>query len=128
MTSVRGRSSTTNPYLPGPGWDGHYINVQLGEDLVTNPEPGASPEEFVIANLTFDDDIEIQYIRYSNLVPAGETILSREQALELSGHLETLHKHFKTLYGGGPDFAMEIEFKITVDGDLAIKQARPWIE
>ena len=43
--------------------------------------------------------------------------------------LEVIHDHFKGLYNPGADepFAMEIEFKITSDDILAIKQARPWV-
>ena len=40
-----------------------------------------------------------------------------------------IHNHFKTLYDPQADdpFAMEIEFKITSEDILAIKQARPWV-
>ena len=45
----------------------------------------------------------------------------------LRSNLETIHNHFKTLYGvqDGADYAIEIEFKITAANKLAIKQARP---
>ena len=54
--------------------------------------------------------------------------MTREQALELRGYMNTLHSRFRTLYGGNNEFAMEIEFKITAAGDIIIKQARPWVD
>ena len=119
---------TKNIYIPGPGWDGHYVNAQVGENLITNPEPGSIPENYIIANLSFGSDYEIQYIRRSNLLPEGETVLSRDQALELKDYMDIIHSHFKSLYGGNSAFAMEIEFKVTAEGVFAIKQARPWID
>ena len=55
--------------------------------------------------------------------------MSDEQLEQLRGHLAVIHDHFERLYNPGPDepFAMEIEFKITSDNILAIKQARPWV-
>ncbi len=125
---ANGVGVTKNPFIPGTGWDGHYVNVQVGENLVTNPPPGTVPEEYTIANLGFGADYEIQYIRRSNLVPEGETVLSREQALELKDAMNILHNHFRPLYESPAGFAMEIEFKIDRDGELAIKQARPWVD
>ena len=125
---ANGVGVTKNPYLPGAGWDGHYMNVQVGENLITNPEPGSLPDEFTIANLTFDNAFEIQYIRHSNLITEGETVMSREQALQLRGYMATLHNRFRSLYRGNSAFAMEIEFKITAVGEIVIKQARPWVD
>ena len=55
--------------------------------------------------------------------------MSNDQLDQLRDHLTVIHDHFAVLYNPGPDepFAMEIEFKITSDNILAIKQARPWI-
>jgi hypothetical protein len=125
---ANGVGVTKNPFIPGPGWVGHYVNVQVGENLITNPEPGALPDEFTIAPLGNGGTIEIQYIRHSNLIPEGETVMTRAQALELRGYMSRLHSHFKTLYSGDSAFAMEIEFKITAAGDIIIKQARPWVD
>jgi len=125
---ANGVGVTKNPYLPGAGWVGHYMNVQVGENLITNPEPGSLPDEFTIANLSGGGGFEIQYIRHSNLIPAGETVMSRDQTLKLRGYMATLHNRFKTLYRGNSNFAMEIEFKVTAAGDLVIKQARPWVD
>ena len=55
--------------------------------------------------------------------------MSDAQLDQLRSHLIATHEHFKELYEpeSGEPFAMEIEFKITSDNILAIKQARPWI-
>ena len=125
---ANGVGVTKNIFIPGPGWEGHYVNVQIGENLVTNPPPGSVPEEYIIANLSFGNELELQYIRHSNLVPEGENILSRDQAIELESAMQDLHFHFRPLYGYPAGFAMEIEFKLDSAGELAIKQARPWVE
>ncbi|MEN8736525.1 MAG: PEP/pyruvate-binding domain-containing protein [Akkermansiaceae bacterium] len=111
-----------------PNWEGYYLNVQIGEDLVTNPDTESIPEEMLVASLA-TSEYEIQYIRSSNQVEAGERILTRAQVLDLVNKMRRLNTHFDALYPGfDPDFAMEIEFKITEQGLLIIKQARPWVE
>lgn len=111
-----------------PTWEGYYVNSQIGEDLVTNPELNSTPEELLAADLLGDEPYEIQYIRFSNQLPTGETVLTKAQVLELVDALKQLNSHFRSLYRPVPsDFAMEVEFKITEDGNLVIKQARPWV-
>ena len=123
---ANGVGVTTNIF--DPAWEGHYVNVQVGENLVTNPEAGTIPEEYLIAELLGGSD-EIQYIRFSNLLPRGETILTRTQALDLKIKMDMVHNHFRSLYqpSNWSSWAMEVEFKITDDGELLVKQARPWI-
>jgi hypothetical protein len=55
--------------------------------------------------------------------------MSEAQIYQLRDHLKMIHSRFETLYksGEGEPFLMEIEFKITAQGILAIKQARPWV-
>ena len=55
--------------------------------------------------------------------------MSNAQIGQLRRHLQDIHDHFEGLYNPEPDepFAMEIEFKITSDDVLSIKQARPWV-
>ena len=104
--------------------ESYYVNTQLGEDLVTNPEAHSVPEEILLYPLGV-----FAVLATSNLVPPGELLMSDEQLEQLRGHLAVIHDHFERLYNPGPDepFAMEIEFKITSDNILAIKQARPWV-
>ncbi len=117
---------TTNIF--DPRWEGHYVNVQVGENLVTNPEAGSIPEEYLIARLAGFAD-EIQYIRFSNQLPDGQTVLTRSQALDLKAKMNLVHSHFRAKYNPGDTstWAMEVEFKITETGSLLIKQARPWV-
>ncbi len=105
--------------------DKYYVNSQLGEDLVTNPDAHSIPEE---VQLDPDDD-RYYYISTSNLVDPGDLLLSEAQLLDLRDHLKVIHDRFEELYDlpTRDPFAMEIEFKITSDDILAIKQARPWV-
>ncbi len=116
-----------------PNWIGYYVNVQVGENLVTNPTQDAIPEEFLISLLLADPEIgnyeyEIQYVRKSNRRVDGQPILSQQQVFDLAGRLRLIQTHFKRLYKGDNDFGMEIEFKINQSEQLVIKQARPWID
>ena len=110
---------------PIRGQDGdYYVNTQIGEDLVTNPEAHSVPEELLLRSLG-----NYTILATSNLVEPGQFLMSDDQLRQLRAHLEVIHDHFKGLYDPGPDepFAMEIEFKITSANTLAIKQARPWV-
>ena len=102
----------------------YYVNTQLGEDLVTNPEAHSVPEEILL-----DRDGSYFVLVTSNLVEPGELLMSDAQLIQLRDHLTVIHDHFEGLYNPGPGepFAMEIEFKITSEDILAIKQARPWV-
>ena len=111
------------------GWEEtYYVNTQVGEDLVTNPEAHSVPEELLLG------PVGGRYGPYtilgtSNQVLPGQLLLTDAQLAQLRQSLEVIHDHFEALYNPGPGepFAMEIEFKITSDDILAIKQARPWV-
>ena len=110
---------------PIRGQDGdYYVNTQIGEDLVTNPEAHSVPEELLLRSLG-----NYTILATSNQVLPGQLLMSDDQLRQLRAHLEVIHDHFKGLYDPAPGepFAMEIEFKITSENILAIKQARPWV-
>lgn len=101
----------------------YYLNVQVGEDLVTNPDAESSPEEILLAWYKEDGD---QIVRKT---ADGKPLMTSEQLDELRSRLAKIHAKFAKLYGKGDQdkFAMEIEFKISKEGKLVIKQARPWV-
>jgi pyruvate, water dikinase len=111
-----------------PNWIGYYVNAQLGESLVTNPDPNAVPEEFLIAELVGATRYEIQYVTFSSLLAAGQTVITRAHAEQLADTMSLIQNRFKTLYQGDSTFAMEIEFKVDVANQLVVKQARPFAE
>ena len=119
---ANGVAVSFDPFYDGPGR--YYVNTQLGEDLITNPLPRSVPEELLLL-----PDGNYLVRSTSNLVGRGELLMSDAQLVQLAQHLTTIHEHFEALYKPGPGepFAMEIEFKITSDDILAIKQARPWV-
>ena len=102
----------------------YYVNSQLGEDLVTNPDAHSAPEEILL-----HQGGEYTVLATSNQMQRGQLLMSDAQMDQLRRHLELIHDEFAELYGVEADepFAMEIEFKITSDDILSIKQARPWV-
>ena len=106
----------------------YYLNSQVGEDLVTNPEGFSLPEEILL-------DVDglgasgYELLRRSNLVPPGEQVLSVDYLDSLRGYMEIIHAEFEDRYQAADDsdFGMDIEYKVDSVGRLVIKQARPWI-
>ncbi len=121
---ANGVAVTRDPIYQSTG--NYYVNAQLGEDLVTNPEALSVPEEVLLSS----SGTTVTRIRYSNLVPDGTPVVPLARLNELRGHLTRIQSQFRLLYGvpAAQPFAMEIEFKVTKDGLLAIKQARPWLD
>ena len=104
----------------------YYLNTQVGEDLVTNPQEQSVPEEIL---LDWWDSNNYRVVTSSNRTSDNKRILTREYLRQLSFYLGTVHNKFSQLYrpiSRTKVFAMEVEFKITSDGKLLIKQARPW--
>jgi hypothetical protein len=114
--------------LVDPAWTGYYVNCQVGENLVTNPEANSVPEEFLIARLLGQTRYTIQYVSFSNQLPEGTYVLSTAQAELLADQMSRIHSRFAPLYGNPAGFAMELEWKFDANGKLVIKQARPWVE
>lgn len=120
--AANGVAVSADPVYDTPG--AYYVNVQLGEDLVTNPQAMSVPESLLLAA-----DGTVGVISRSNLAEPGELLLRDADLASLRASLATIHDRFAALYApaAGERFAMEIEFKITKDDRLSIKQARPWV-
>ena len=104
----------------------YYLNTQVGEDLVTNPEEHSISEEVL---LDWWNSNIYRVVTTSNRTTDGGQILTDAYLRELNSYLGIVHHKFSQLYGPmgrTKDFAMEIEFKIKSDGKISIKQARPW--
>ena len=73
-----------------------YINSQIGEDLVTNPNAESIPEEIL---LDTDGSNSYSVVRFSNQGEADEQLLSAEHLWEWGSMLSTIHARFRELYG-----------------------------
>ena len=130
---ANGVAITANPFDPSGLEPGFYVNVQLGEESVVEPEPGTTSDQFI-----YQFELPGQplvFIARSSLVDEGETVLTAAQTYALGTALKEIHDFFYPLYGRGADtwYAMDTEFKFDqpVGGDpagepvLFVKQARP---
>ncbi len=106
----------------------YYLNTQVGESLITNPDPNSVPEEIL---LYVDPTQAGGYLvlRLSNLVNPGELVMDVEYLDQMREYLTIIHEEFAILYDvvGVEGFGMDIEYKVTAQDQLAIKQARPWV-
>lgn len=106
----------------------YYLNSQLGEDLITNPSNNSLPEEILLDRSISGENGYI-LVQRSSLAPADEKVMSDEYLDLMRDYLTVIHEEFAILYAteDDPNFAMDIEYKVTSDDRLSIKQARPWV-
>jgi hypothetical protein len=122
--AANGVGVTTDPIYDTQGT--YYLNTQVGENLVTNPDALSVPEEILLGAAAGSG---YTLVRPSNQVAEGQQVLSAKHLESMRRYLGVIRAEFATLYGeaANPDFAMEVEYKVTAQDVLEIKQARPWI-
>ena len=105
-----------------------YLNTQVGESLITNPDPNSVPEEILLYENPNQGGGYL-VLRLSNLVNPGELVMDQEYLDQMREFLSVIHDEFSILYNvvGAEGFGMDIEYKVTAQDQLAIKQARPWV-
>ncbi|MBN2736028.1 MAG: hypothetical protein JXR70_03545 [Spirochaetales bacterium] len=127
---VNGVAVTKNLY--DPYMYGYYVNAQLGEDLVTNPDERSIPEALIMMRIPPFNIYEVLYLSRSNKIPEGDYLLNTNYVDQMINAMTIIHNHFAGLYFHSNfiswDFAMDLEFKVTKEGLLVIKQARPWVD
>jgi hypothetical protein len=108
--------------------DYFYLNSQVNENLITNPNANSLPEEILLTK-KITNELEFRILRYSNQTGNDSLIMNQAYLMQMREYLSTIHNEFYKLYDvkNGEEFAMDIEYKIKEDGQLIIKQARPWI-
>ena len=131
---ANGVALSANPFDPSGLEPGFYVNVQAGGAAeVVHPPPGVTSDQFVYY---FDSPGQTAtYLAHSNLIPEGETVLTRAQTFQLGTALDAIHRRFSSAYGPGAGnngwYAMDVEFKYDDEGSpdgsvtLWVKQARP---
>lgn len=129
---ANGVALTANPFDPSGLQPGFYVNVQFGGDAeVVHPPAGITSDQFIYE--FHQPGLPITYLSHSNLVEAGQTVLTSAQVYELGKALDAIHERFSPAYGPKAGntgwYAMDVEFKF--DGEpgeiprLSVKQARP---
>lgn len=104
-----------------------YVNSQLGEELITNPT-NSFPEELLLSAEASSSYL-YSVVNYSSLVNVNTLLMSYDQLEKLRDYLYVIHDRFSNLYkaSSNSSFAMDVEFKVDHEGNLVIKQARPWV-
>lgn len=105
----------------------YYINSQLGDVSVTNPTGDAISEQ--ILYYTWYEEPEYEVITRSSLLPwavdwpSATSLLTDAELDELAEYLGAIHAAFRVRY---PMTAVDVEWKLTADRKILIKQARPY--
>ena len=112
-----------------------YINAQVGDTSVVQPDPTVTTDEIVYYYSA--PNTPIVYISESNMVAVeGEHVLTARQIHDLGMALAAIHEAFSPAYGPASGlndngwYAMDTEFKFddrgTGEPQLFMKQARPY--
>jgi hypothetical protein len=130
---VNGLAITDNIFDRSGNTPGFYVNVQRGGAAeVVHPPPGVMSDSFLYLH-SFPNQ-PVVYYTHSNLIPDGETVLTRREVNELGNALSAINERFRRAYAApnGGWWALEVDFKFDDEGNagqppaLFIKQARPY--
>jgi hypothetical protein len=109
--------------------------TQYGEELVTNPTGGATPDTWIDGNydvLNGEVRQDIEYERTSSLRstdPARAHAMTDAEIHVAYKAMAVIREHFAGLEGRAPaDYVDECEIKVLADGSVQLKQERPWVE
>jgi hypothetical protein len=127
---ANGVAITANLYDPSPGGeDAFFINAQVGEASVVQPDPGVTADSLMY--YFFHPGQPATYYTRSSLTAAG--VLTRSELFELGQALDAIRSKFAATYDppvGYGRLPMDVEWKLDTDSTGArrvlIKQARPF--
>ncbi len=110
-----------------------FVNVQIDEYEVVQPDPGVLPDSYI--HYFYTPGQPVTYLSHSNLIPPGTTVLTNQQIQDLGVALDAIHRYFYPVYGDdGEWYGLEVDFKYDDKNtpgqeQLFIKQARPlpWV-
>ena len=108
---------------------GFYVNIQVGETSITNPEGGELPEIFsIIPSPPPQRGVQSVLLQHSTLCP-DSLILNSGEIYMLYRTVKLIQDHFAALYKKSSDaLALDIEFKVMgEERKLIFKQVRPYI-
>lgn len=120
--------------------EGVYLNIQSGEDAVTNPDPAITPDQVLVlfkADPVAKTKYTLKYFKFSSKTQT-KPVLEYSEVEKIVDNLRTLHNHFYKLYhplNDNPNFSLDVEFKVDdvdvtgkSDGVRRVyyKQARPF--
>lgn len=112
--------------IANPAMAGIYVNVQMGETSITNPDNGSQPE--IVTLMAGGGEVQSVRLQYSSLSPTSG-ILTSTESQELYNGVQKIQRHFAGLYKkNAAAMLLDIEFKlIDADRKLLFKQVRPYI-
>ncbi len=111
---------------PGSDETIFVINAQAGELDVVSSEAGVYPETSHV-HVTGEKPFEIERITRSSEVPDGKYVLTDAHLLYISSVLQLLQQQFPVDVATSPeDYFLDTEWKLNEDGQLIIKQIRPF--
>lgn len=112
--------------IASPAMAGIYVNLQLGETSITNPDDGSRPE--IVTLMAGGGEVQSVRLQYSSLSPTSG-ILTSTESRELYNGVQKIQRHFAGLYKkNAAAMLLDIEFKlIDADRKLLFKQVRPYI-
>ncbi len=126
---ANGVALTNNPFDKSGYESAFYVNVQIGDVSVVQPDPTLGPDQIIYY---YDrPGRPIVYVAHSSLLMSGDTVLTDDQIYQLGQALDAIRAYFAPAYGSSTEWwAMDTEFKFDDDGateeKLYVKQTRPY--